>query len=102
MLDHYIKLGIDPLEKTAVFSDSLDFKTAVQIYRTFEHRLAMSFGIGTWLTHDMGAVPLQIVIKMTHVNNLPVLKLSDSVGKVTCEDIGFQNELKTLFNIKSL
>ena len=102
LIDHYLELGIDPAGKTAVFSDGLDFKTAVFIYHTFEHRIPMSFGIGTWLTNDMGRMPLQIVIKMTHFNGLPVLKLSDSVGKTTCEDMDFQNELKTLFHVHPL
>ena len=102
LIDHYIDSGIDPAGKTAVFSDGLDFKTAFLIYRTFDHRINMSFGIGTWLTNDMGRIPLQIVIKMTRFNGLPVLKLSDSEGKITCEDMGFQNELKTLFHVQPL
>ena len=62
---HYEKLGIDPLTKTLVFSDNLDFPKAVELYRHFAPRIHLGFGIGTRLTCDIpGVTPLNIVIKL--------------------------------------
>lgn len=50
---HYEKLGIDPQSKTLVFSDNLDLRKAVELYRHFSSRVQLSFGIGTRLTCDI-------------------------------------------------
>ncbi len=45
---HYEKLGIDPPDKTLVFSCNLDLpKAKVELYRHFASRVQLSFGIGT-------------------------------------------------------
>ncbi len=61
---HYKKLKIDPLTKTAIFSDGLDFGKALNIANTYKNSIQTSFGIGTNLTNDVGLTPLQIVIKL--------------------------------------
>ncbi len=43
---HYEKLGIDPQSKTLVFSDNLDLRKAVELYRHFSSRVQLSFGMG--------------------------------------------------------
>jgi len=58
-----------------------------------------SFGIGTNLTNDCGFKAPQIVIKMTHCNNHPVAKISDSEGKQMCWDKRYIDYLATQFNI---
>lgn len=66
---HYEKLGIDPQSKTLVFSDNLDLRKAVELYRHFSSRVQLSFGIGTRLTCDIPQVkPLNIVIKLVECN----------------------------------
>ncbi len=45
--------GIDPQSKTLVFSDNLDLRKAVELYRHFSSRVQLSFGIGTRLTCDI-------------------------------------------------
>ena len=45
ILKHYDKLGIDPKNKTLLFSDSLDFDYAEKIYQYFKDRCKVSFGI---------------------------------------------------------
>lgn len=89
LITHYEKLGIDPRSKTAVFSDGLDFPLAVDLFKTFNRRINTSFGIGTYLTNDMGYTAPQIVIKMTECQGGPVSKRSDSKGKGMCEDPEF-------------
>jgi nicotinate phosphoribosyltransferase len=89
LIAHYNKLRIDPKTKSAVFSDGLTFETAVDIFRRFHSRINTGFGIGTYLTNDIGLVAPQIVIKMTYCNGKPVAKVSDSPGKGMCEDAGF-------------
>ena len=43
----YEELGINPKTKTLLFSDGLDFKTADKIYKYFNPRINVAFGIIT-------------------------------------------------------
>jgi len=89
MIAHYKKLGIDPLSKTIVFSDSLDPEKAKEISGWCNGKIKCSFGIGTNLSNDVGALPLNMVIKMTAAKLeedgkwIPTIKLSDVSGKHT-------------------
>ncbi len=94
IIAHYNKLGIDPKTKTLLFSDSLDFDRAQVIYDYFSDRINVSFGIGTFLSNDTFADPLNIVIKLQYVNGHPVAKLSDAPGKTMCQDDDYFNYLK--------
>ncbi|MCS2166435.1 nicotinate phosphoribosyltransferase [Scandinavium manionii] len=97
---HYQKLGIDPMSKLLVFSDNLDLKKAVELYRHFSSRVNLSFGIGTRLTCDIPQVnPLNIVIKLVECNGKPVAKLSDSPGKTICHDKAFVRALRKAFDL---
>ncbi|MCP1437474.1 nicotinate phosphoribosyltransferase [Erwinia persicina] len=97
---HYEKLGIDPQEKTLVFSDNLDLPKAVELYRHFGQRIEVIFGIGTRLTCDIPQVkPLNIVIKLVECNGKPVAKLSDSPGKTICQDKAFVRALRKAFDL---
>jgi nicotinate phosphoribosyltransferase len=90
----YINLGIDPTTKTIVFSDSLNFEKVISIYRYFKGVIKMSFGIGTWLTNDMGFKPLNVVMKMVKFMGDPVVKLSDDPGKEVCIDTKYLKQVK--------
>lgn len=94
LIAHYEKLGIDPKTKTLLFSDSLDFDKAQEIYDHFKDRINVSFGIGTYLTNDTAAGALNIVIKLQYVNGHPVAKLSDVPGKTMCQDDSYIEYLK--------
>jgi nicotinate phosphoribosyltransferase len=83
LIQHYEKLGIDPLSKKIVFSDSLDADKAVALHERFSERIQCVMGIGTHLTNDCGHKPLNMVIKLTAVEGMPVVKLSDDKGKHT-------------------
>ena len=97
---HYQKLGIDPMSKVLVFSDNLDLAKAVDLYRHFNTRVNLSFGIGTRLTCDIPQVkPLNIVIKLVECNGKPVAKLSDSPGKTICHDKAFVRALRKAFDL---
>ncbi|KOQ94456.1 nicotinate phosphoribosyltransferase [Enterobacter asburiae] len=97
---HYEKLGIDPMSKVLVFSDNLDLAKAVDLYRHFNSRVNLSFGIGTRLTCDIPQVkPLNIVIKLVECNGKPVAKLSDSPGKTICHDKAFVRALRKAFDL---
>jgi len=95
----YLRMGIDPLTKTLVFSDSLDFPKMITLYRTFSKRVRVSFGIGTNLTNDVGNAPLDIVIKMVAAAGRPVAKISDEPGKSMCEDREYLHYLATVYGI---
>ena len=94
ILAHYRKLGINPHTKTLLFSDSLDFKRAAEIYKRFSGECKVAFGIGTYLANDTGVEPLNIVMKVTECNGRPVAKLSDTPGKGICTDQGYIEYLK--------
>jgi nicotinate phosphoribosyltransferase len=100
-LAHYAKLRIDPHTKRLVFSDGLDFDRAIQLHHHFSDRTQCGFGIGTNLTNDMGLRTLHIVMKLTHANRQPVAKLSDSPGKLLCDDETFLAYLRQVFKVDS-
>ena len=100
IIAHYESLGIDPKTKTLLFSDSLDFEKAQKIYDYFKDRIKVSFGIGTYLSNDTFADPLNIVIKLQYVNGHPVAKLSDVPGKTMCQDEGYIEYLTNAVNYR--
>jgi nicotinate phosphoribosyltransferase len=98
-LAHYERLRIDANSKRLTFSDGLDFDKAIALYHHFADRTQLGFGIGTNLTNDMGQKTLHIVMKLTHANGQPVAKLSDSPGKVLCDDETFLAYLRQVFTM---
>ncbi|WP_343292629.1 nicotinate phosphoribosyltransferase [Vandammella animalimorsus] len=98
-LAHYAQLRIDAHTKRLVFSDGLNVPEALRIYHHFADRTQCGFGIGTQLTNDMGLEPLSIVMKLTSANGQPVAKLSDSPGKLLCDDQTFLDYLRQVFNV---
>jgi nicotinate phosphoribosyltransferase len=85
MIKHYTALGINPLTKTLLFSDSLNFEKADNIRKHFEGRINCAFGIGTYLSNPLDN-PLNIVMKVTECNGSPVAKISDTPGKGMCKN----------------
>lgn len=97
---HYKKLGIAPLTKSIVFSDSLNFPKAVKLYEHFKGQIGISFGIGTNLCNDIENIKApSIVIKLAAVYGLPVAKISDSQGKELCENDHYLKYLKEVEHI---
>lgn len=86
MIAHYQKLGIDAGTKTLLFSDSLDFERADRIFRHFNKRAKVAFGIGTYLSNDTSVPALNIVMKITRCNGQDVAKISDTSGKEMCKN----------------
>ena len=102
LIAHLESLGIDPIHKTLVFSDGLDFARAVALYRHFHGRVQTSFGIGTWLMGDFGInQPLNIVMKMVRLGGQSVAKISDSPGKTLCRDREFLTNLMEAFAVEA-
>ena len=96
IIEKYESYGIDPLSKTIVFSDGLDFTAAADIKEYFAGRIKVTFGIGTNLTCDIpGIKPMNIVMKLKECRineRQPIygcVKLSDVPGKAigTAADI---------------
>jgi nicotinate phosphoribosyltransferase len=100
LIAHYEKHWIDSRTKTAVFSDGLDFEKAFKIYEEFCDKMKIFFGIGTYLTNDMGddVKPLSIVIKMTECCGNPVAKISDSSGKEMCDNQEYLTYLRQIIS----
>lgn len=97
---HYKKLGIDPMSKTIIFSDNLDFPKAIALFNHFKSRIGISFGIGTNLCNDVGSIKApSIVIKLASVYGFPVAKISDSSGKELCENENYLRYLKDVVRI---
>ena len=89
VIEHYRKMGIDPMKKVIVFSDALDAEAAIRLKKYCEGKINCSFGIGTSLTNNSEffreSPPLNMVIKLHSINGIPVVKLSDSPEKETGE-----------------
>ena len=94
IIKKYESYGIDPMSKTIIFSDSLDFEKCAELKKYFEGRVKVSFGIGTNLTCDipdpytsLKIRPQNIVMKLTKFQVNPrqpvynCVKLSDVPGK---------------------
>ena len=87
MIAHYKSLGIDPLTKTLMFSDSLNLQKATEINKYFKGKAKGTgdeggvAGIG-----PQGIEALNIVCKVAIVNGLDVAKLSDAPGKNMCRN----------------
>ena len=85
VIRHYKDMGIDPLTKVVVFSDSLSATAAIEIKKKCEGRINCIFGIGTSLTNNYdffrSSPPLNMVIKLYSIDDIPVVKLSDDEGK---------------------
>jgi nicotinate phosphoribosyltransferase len=102
----YESIGIDHESKTLVYSDALTIDKCLAIKRQCDE-LGFSkatFGIGTFLTNDFRSSngekskPLNIVIKLSSVNNQPCIKLSDDLTKTTGdkETVDFVKHIKNL------
>ena len=98
-IELYSRSSIDPLSRTLIFSDSLDFPRMIKIYEHFRGRVQMSFGIGTNLGNDVGIKVLNIIIKIVRVNGQPVAKVSDEPGKSMCEDENYLREVAKTYGI---
>ena len=94
LINHFKKYGVDPMTKTLLFSDGLNFDYAQEIADHFAGKVKTSFGIGTFVSNDTCVPPLNIVIKLQYVNGRPVAKLSDSDGKSMCDDPNYLTYLK--------
>ena len=83
----YKELGINPLTKTIIFSNALDFVKAGKIAEYCRGKVGCAFGIGTNLTNDLGVPHANIVMKLTKCKmneRQPeeyTIKLSDDLGK---------------------
>ena len=94
MIAHYQKLGMDPAGKTLLFSDSLDFARAHELYEHFKDRTKVAFGIGTYISNDTEVPSLNIVMKTTMCNGMDVAKISDTPGKGMCKNPDYVHYLK--------
>jgi nicotinate phosphoribosyltransferase len=101
---HYKSLGINPLSKTIIFSDALNFEKVKRIAAFAKDKIGISFGIGTNFTNDVGLPPMNIVMKLTEAYPecgpwTNVVKLSDEKGKYT-GDAGSIALAKTILQIE--
>lgn len=89
VIAHYKKLRIDPLSKTIIFSDGLNVEKAIKLNEYCKGKIRRSFGIGTFFSSDFNKIsnpleksnPMNMVIKLSEIDGIPVVKLSDSPGK---------------------
>ena len=98
IIKHYKDLAIDPQTKTLLFSDSLNFKKADELFRHFRGKAKVAFGIGTYISNDTDVDPLNIVMKVTKCNGQDVAKLSDVEGKGMCKNPEYVEYLQRCIN----
>jgi nicotinate phosphoribosyltransferase len=97
-LARYNELGINPMTKTIIFSNALNFAKAKDIKIYCEGKINAAFGIGTNLTNDIkGTVPGNLVMKLTkcRMNSKQswssCIKLSDDLGKHMGPEVEVKN-----------
>jgi nicotinate phosphoribosyltransferase len=82
--------GRDPLKKRLIASDGLDVEEIIRLHLYFAERIRFSVGWGTLLTNDFRGChprgedtlgPLSLVCKLTSVEGIPTVKLSDNPRK---------------------
>jgi len=82
--------GRDPRRKRLIASDGLDVEEIIKLHRYFGGRIRFSAGWGTLLTNDFRGChprgedtlgPLSLVCKLTSVEGIPTVKLSDNLRK---------------------
>jgi nicotinate phosphoribosyltransferase len=82
--------GRDPQKKRLIASDGLDVGGIIQLHQYFDGRIRFSAGWGTLLTNDFRGChprdedtlgPLSLVCKLTSVEGIPTVKLSDNPRK---------------------
>lgn len=88
MIEKYNYYKINTTEKSLTFSDGLDVYDTLPIYDRFSVVIGVFFGMGTKLTNDLGEMhnALQIVMKIVKVDGQDVAKLSNTPGKIMCEN----------------
>ena len=99
MINFYLSKNVDPMTKTIIFSNGLDFPVAFNLYGEFKNLINTSYGIGTKLTNDWNVPALNMVIKMVSCNGAPVAKISNSPGKGMCESPEFVSYLKSVYQV---
>jgi nicotinate phosphoribosyltransferase len=99
VIDYYLQHHISPKNKLLVFSDSLTFTKMLEIYKAFNETIPVLFGIGTNLTNDFNLPSLDIVIKLTHINDQAVVKISDTPQKRVCEDPIMLDKLNATYHL---
>ncbi len=86
-IEHYKSMNINPMTKTLVMSNALNFPKFKMIRDYFKDRINVVAGIGTNLTNDCGVKPLNEVMKLIEVQaslcspKLACIKRSDDEGK---------------------
>jgi nicotinate phosphoribosyltransferase len=82
--------GRDPRRKRLIASDGLDVEEIIELHRYFDRRIRFSAGWGTLLTNDFRGChprgedtlsPLSLVCKLTSVEGIPTVKISDNLRK---------------------
>ncbi|HEX4154728.1 MAG TPA: nicotinate phosphoribosyltransferase [Acidobacteriaceae bacterium] len=94
--DEYIawllRRGQDPHKKRLIASDALDANIIIGLHEYFSNRIRFAAGWGTLLTNDFRGChprgedsfdPISIVCKLTSVDGIPTVKLSDNPNKST-------------------
>lgn len=97
LIDAYKANRIDPMTKTACFSDGLDTQDVVDIVNYFDGRINVAIGQGTKMMNNLGVKALSMVMKIIETNGKPVVKLSDAPGKTMCENQEYIDYVKKVF-----
>jgi len=82
-IEFYKNEGINPKEKTIVFSDGLNIDKIIDLADLFNDELNVLDGWGGGLMNDVGIRANNYVMKATNVNGVDTVKLSDEPGKHT-------------------
>ena len=105
IIDKLSEMRINPMSKTILFSNALNFEKYANVADYFKGRINVAAGIGTNLTCDLGIEgykPANIVMKLSKCRYSPrdfwekVIKISDDLGKHMGDKELFESAAKEL------
>lgn len=68
-------------DKQLIFSDGLNSEKCIQIHKNWDNTFKIKFGIGTYFSNPFN--PIDCVMKLTQLNQIPVYKITDDPEKST-------------------
>ena len=104
LLNRLDALKVETLETKATYSNSLNFESATHIHHENKGICRPGFGLGTFVTNNVGqdVTPLNIVMKIVMCDGQHVAKLSDDEGKGMSESPTYEAYLREVIHFQQL
>lgn len=104
-VEYYEQNGVNPKEKSIMFSDSLNLDKVAMLHEYTKGKIGDRYGIGTNWTNNLGVKALNMVMKLTEVKledgrSAKAVKLSDDQGKHVGPDELAKKYAEQIFSVR--